>query len=461
MPSVVRQDIDNTSAYLTVTINRDELKPKLDAELKKYRQKAPVKGFRPGQAPMDFIKRMYGTAIFSETVNEMFSHSLFEYIKENSIETLGQPLPVEDQKKYSFKINEPEPEYEVTYQIGFVKPIDLQGLDKKQQFERLTISNLEELAADDLQYARKRMGKRSNPETDIQDNDIVRVAAKELDGDAPKKDGWETTVTLHLKSLADEALRADLLKKKKGDTLRFNARNVEKHEDDAMFRKYILNLTDENADRVVGDLFEGVIEEVSRVEDAELNDEFYQGYFGGAVSNEEEAIQQLKKGIEQFYDARSGALLLRDFKERLMELNPIELPDAFLVRWLKLTNEGRLSEETVETEYPAFAENLRWSMIKDKIKDEFGIEVTEEDVKEEYVRRVRQYFQMDLPDHVLESSVERLMKDAKDLENTRNDLEMAKVFEAIRGQVTVTDKALPSEEFHKILEAATAENAPA
>ncbi|MBK8427596.1 MAG: hypothetical protein IPL27_17210 [Lewinellaceae bacterium] len=452
---VVRKDIDNSSAIVTVTITRDELKPKLDAELKRFRQRAPMKGFRPGQAPIEFVKKIYGASIFGDTLNDMMATKLYDYLRESKLEVLGQPLPTAEQQQFSFKISNPDPEYAISYDVGFVPPFDLKGLDKNEQFERLTISNLDELAADDLNYSRKRMGKRSNPETDIQENDIVRIASRELEGEQIKEGGWETTITVHLKSMSDSDLKTQLLSLKKGDTLRFNARQIENQEKEENYRKYILNLEGDD-DRVVSDLFEGVIEEVSRVEDAELNEEFFDGYFGpGKVSNEAEALEQIKIGIAQFYDVRSNALLMRSFQDRLMALNPVELPETFLKRWLKVTNEGKLGEDQIEREYPAFSENLRWTMLRDKIKEQFGLEVTDEDLYQEYVKRVRNYFQMDLPDNIIASSVETLMKNDKDTESTRRDLETDKIFQAILAQVSVSDHPVPSDEFHKILDEVT------
>lgn len=455
---VVRKDIDNCSAILTVTITRDVLKPKLDAELKKVRQKMPLKGFRPGQVPMDYLKKMHGASIFTDTLNEMFSESLVGYLRESQLNILGQPLPAEEQPmKFSINISNPDPEYVIDYEVGFVPKIDIQGIDKSQTYERLTVSNLDDLAEEDLQYARKRVGKRSNPTDGIEDNDILRIAARELESETgeAKAGGWETQMTFLVKNIKDEALKAKLLTLKTGDTLRYNARSVEAHEKEDMHRKYILALP-EGDTREVGDWFEGTIEEVSRVADAELDQEFYDGYFGEGVSTKEQAIEKLKVGILQFYDVRSNALLFRSMQERLLQLNKIELPDNFLKRWLGVTNEGKLSAEQIEREYPAFADNLRWSIIRDDLMEAFDVEVTDADMKAEYARRVRNYFQSNLPDNILESSIERLMKDEKDVENTRRELESDKLLEAVRGQVTLADKAVSSEEFHKIVEEVTA-----
>lgn len=451
---VVRKDIDNTSAVLTVSVPREILKPKLDAELKKFRQKANLKGFRQGQAPMDYVKKMYGANIFGEMLNDLLAQELYDYLKDSGLRVLGQPLPTEDQTSFNFKIDNPDPEYAVNYAVGFVPAFDIQGVDKNATFDRLIVSNLDELAEDDLHYARKRMGTRSSPENDIQENDLVKVAAYELDGDHRKEGGWETTLTILVKDVIDEVLKTRLLGLKKGDILRLNPRFIEKRDDEASYRKYILSL-DKDDERVVGDAFEGAIEDVSRVGEAELNEAFYTGYFGAGVTNKEEAIEQIKKGITQFYDVRSNALLMRSFQEQLMTENSIELPDTFLKRWLFVNNGGNMPVEQIEREYPAFADNLRWSLLRDKIKEQFGLEVTEAMVYESYAQRVRNYFQQELPDEVMRSSVERLMQDAKDLESTKRDMETDQIFIAIRSAVTVQDQPVTSEELHKTLDEVT------
>jgi trigger factor len=295
------------------------------------------------------------------------------------------------------------------------------------------------------------MGGRSNPEDDIQDNDMVKIKSNELENGVVKEGGLETTVTLLVKDVKDEALKAELLGKKLNDTLVYRPRSIEDSQDEAKYRKYILGLEADN-DQEIGEEFEGVIVEVSRVSVAELNQEFFEGYFGPGVTTEEEALEQLKKGIAQFYETRADAILYREFQDHLVKNNPIELPERFLKRWLMVSNEGKLSQADIDAEFDAFAGNLRWTLIKDQIKDTHSIEVTDEDVRNEYRNKVRAYFQVELPDHLLESSVDRVMSEAKDLEETKSNIEADKIFKQIITQVTIVEKPVHSEAFHAILE---------
>ncbi len=457
MPTISREDLDQSSFHLTITLLREDIKPKLDAEFKRFKQRAVIKGFRPGQAPAQYVKSLYGSSIFYDVFNKMMSDELYAYLREEKIDVLGQPLPVEDQKRtYDFKIDNPEPEYAVTYEVGYVPEFTIPGLDKTAVYERLEVSDLDTLAASDLEDARKRAGKRESIETDIQENDILRVFSKELDGDQVKEGGYETTITLFVKNIPNEALLAQFLTLKKGDTIRFDVNQLEKENKPEFIRKYILNVPEDDA-REIGSHFEGVIEDVSRVGVSELDEEFLTSQFGPDVTTEAAAIEELKKGIAQYYQARANALVMRDMQERLLANTPVALPEKFLKRWLTLSNEGKVSAEDIEKEYDSFATGLRWTLIRDKMKAMYNVEVTKEEIWGEFANTLRNYFRTNLPDEMLKSGVERMMQDTKEVERVSSNLEYEKMFGAAIEQVTIEPKPVTSEAFHAIFDQAKTE----
>ncbi len=450
MPNVVRKDLDNSSAMLTVSVSREELKPKIDAELKKFRQRANIKGFRQGQAPMDFVKRLYGSSIFGETLNNLFSDELNKYLRESGLNILGQPLLSPEQNQFSSKLENMDAEYAVNYDIGFVPEVTIGGLGKSESFDRLTIANIDELAAEELQKMRKQGGERTNPEEDVLENDIVALQMSELEGDNVKEDGLKSTVSILVNRIPNETLRKEFLQKKKGDTVRLNARELEDNPKEDMYRKYILNMP-EGDDRQVGDQFEAVIENVSRVAPAELTDEYLQKTFGPEIKTESEALEALKKDVVRFYEMRANALVMRDIQKRLLELNRFGLPETFLKRWLASNNE-KLSPTQIEEEFEPFAENLRWSLLRDKLTEQFGINIDAEAVRDVFRARVRSYFQVDLPDDLINSTVGRMMEKEEDVDKVRRDLEYEKLYEALSGEVNLVDKPIPSAEFHQIFD---------
>jgi trigger factor len=293
-------------------------------------------------------------------------------------------------------------------------------------------------------------------EDTIQENDMIKIAARELDGDSVREGGLETTMSFLVKSIANEDVKTQLLGMKAGDTIRFNARSLEGYDKEDMYRKYVLNL-DPSDNREVNDMFDGTIESVSRLQEAEMDEEFFKNYFNNdAITTADSAIEELKKGIRRFYDTRTDAVLMRKLQDHLMDLNKIDLPEKFLKRWLAATNRGELSEEQIEREFPAFAENLRWTIVRDDIKERFSVEVTDEDIREAFTQKLRNYFSFEMPAHLLDSTINRMMENKKDVEETQRDIELEKLFNAIRDQVSITEKPVSSSELHEIVESLNA-----
>ena len=108
MPKVVREDIDTLNASLTISISREDYAPTFEQELKKYRDKAHIKGFRKGKTPMSFLKKAYGQSVLSEVINEMLQKELITFMQEDPAAYLGQPIPSEDQPPIDFDVKELE-----------------------------------------------------------------------------------------------------------------------------------------------------------------------------------------------------------------------------------------------------------------------------------------------------------------------------------------------------------------
>ncbi len=456
MPTISRQDLSPSHTHVTITLTREDLRPKLDSEFKKLKQRATVKGFRPGQAPAQYVKSLYGASLFYDVFNKMMSDQLYGFLNDEKLDVLGQPLPVEteDQKKYTFKFDNPEPEYALTYEIGHVPQFELVGIDKGQVYERYEISNLDELAAVDFENMRKEAGKQSEVDDKIQDTDLVRVEAKEMDGDSPKVDGWQTRVLLFTNTIPNEALKADILGKKKGDTIRFDVSEVEAERDEKFTRKYLLNLPDDD-NREVGNIFEGEIVEVLRKKAADVDEEFFKAAFGGQVDNEADALELIKKNTADYYQNRANALVFRAMQDRLLALNNVDIPEAFLKRWLAVSNEGTLSAEQIEEEYESFALGLRWSFIKNKLVERFDITVNENEIRQEFFVTLNSYFRGQFPMDMLAGAVNRMMADKKEVDRVTSNIEYDKMFNAAIAEITIQNKAITSEAFQALFDKAS------
>ncbi len=453
MPNFVREDKENLSAQLTMTLEKGDYLPKLDAELKKYRKKAHMKGFRKGKTPMGVIRKMYGQAILAEVINDALQKELTKYLTDEKIEILGQPLPSEDQKELDFDVNNLGA-FEFKFDLGLAPEFELNGLSADSTFQRYAVEVSAEMLDKEIEQARKKFGNHESVDDAIQDDDIVTLNAEELEADAIKENGWASTFDILVNRIGDEGVKKEILSKKIGDKIRFNVFELEMNSNPESVRKYLLNVTEADEAVEIGENFEGTIQEIKRLAPAQLDQEFFDKAFGeGNVKSEEEARAKYEEEISKYYDKQAESLLFRDFQDFLLEQNDISLPDEFLKRWIKTSNE-QASDEIIEQEYENFSKNLQWSLIKGKIVSKFELSVSEEEIFEGFKTRVRQYFQGYGNEHIVLNTANRLMEDQKQVEQLYQELMSDKLFEVVRDIVKVEDKKIEAEAFDEVIKKA-------
>lgn len=450
MPKVVREDIAPLTARLDIQLERADYEPKWKSELKKYQQKAHMKGFRKGKTPMSVIRKMYGKSVLAEVVNELLEKELSGYIQEEELDLLGQPLPAEEQEPVDFDLQNLD-NYSFKFEIGLAPDFDVQGVDEESTFEKYAPEISDETVEEELANARKRLGDRVQSESEIQDGDLLKLQAVELENDTPKEGGVTNEFSVLTDSLTDDMKKA-FLAKKVGERLVANIFELEKDAEEAYVRKYFLGL-EEDTDRPVEPTFELTILEASRIEAAELGEDFYQEYFGEDtdVTTEEEAREAIRKNIAGYYDKQAEALLFRDMQEALMEQNQPELPREFLKRWILASNEEATAED-VEKEFDTFAENLRWTLIRNQLVKNFELKVEQEEIIEGFKARVRSYLANNpmMDDSFVDQMAMRLMQDQKQVEQLYEELITDKLFDALAEKVTIKDKPIELDAFLEI-----------
>ncbi len=455
MPKVVRKDIDNLNAVLTITLEKADYEPKLKAQLQSHRKKAHMKGFRKGKTPVGYIKKMYGRAILADTINEMLQSELNKYLTEDDTKILGYPLPSEDQESYDFNLDTLI-DYSFNFDMGIAPEFEVKGLDANQTFSSYSIDVPKESIDKDLDMMRQRGGERQSADDSIIEKDLISFNASELDGDAVKENGWAATFTILVEMMSDD-YKAEILKKKKGDSIRFNVFNLEKDRTRDYVEKYILGVKEDDSLEAVGEEFEATIADVSRILPAELNTEFFDKTFGeGVVKTEEEARAQIEQDIVKYYDRQAESLLFRDFQNHLLEQNPLELPDAFMKRWIKANAEGE-PKDISDKEYESFAKNLQWSLLRGKLIKQFDISINDEELIEYFKKQVRQYFGGYGDELVILNTANRLMQDEKQVDNAYQELLAGRLFESMRDVVKVNIEKIAAEKFDEIIKKAREE----
>jgi trigger factor len=453
MPKIDRHDIDDLNISFTVTLEKNEIKNKYNSELNRLRQRASIKGFRQGKVPEMVLRKMYGDNLYSEVLNSLSGNAVADFIEENKFNILGQPIPSEDSPKNNFNPNKLE-DIVLKFDIGLSPAFEIKGMEKTATYTKHYPETPQDWVDGAFDSERRRHGKSEAVTTAIKDNDMVKIAMKEVGGDK------EATPSFLVKSdiLTEDAY--DLfLKFKTGDKFQINVFEIEKNLTRAQILSNYFAIDDEST--AINEMFDCTIEEVTRIEDAELNEEFFQKAYGEGITNEAEARAYILNVYKKHFEADAFGLLIRDLRDTLIEKNnDMPLPDEFLKRWLMYIN-PKNTKELVEADYPNFSTNLRWDLVRSKIEEEYNVHVHDEDIKQVFKDRAAQVYGGQFEESLLEMLADMMMKEAqkkdkKQFEDAKETAFSMKFFQTVANNVTIEEKIVPMEEFQKIREAAIA-----
>lgn len=450
-----RKETGNNTATITVTVSPDDVKDKFKSTLKDYSSKAQIKGFRKGKTPVNFIKKMYGQALLADTVNEVMQAKLDEYIKEEKLDLLGQPLPTEDQEQIvldPYKIEEAT----FMFDIATVPTVEVKAAADLGVYTKYNVELTDEEIDEEIENGKKRLGSQDSVEGKLEQNDLVTVKAQELDGDAVKEEGHETTFTILIDMIKNEDAKAKFLAASTGDSIDFDIYDLETNDNDEYVAKYLLKVEDNDAAAEIGRNFRGEIIESKRVTPAEENEEFFQKFTGDEeIKDKEAAVNAIKENLKKHYDRESGNLMKGRIASDLIEQHTVEFPEAFMKRWIQATaKEGETMD--VDKEYDEYAKQLQWSIIKAELMKRHNVEVDPEEIKEAARDRVRSYFggaASGINDEMIEGIVPRLLNDQQQLHQLYTAVEFDKLMNALAEEVTTEEKTLNTEEFKDVVTA--------
>jgi len=465
MPDVVREDIDGLNAVLTVTVGKTDYEGKFLEELKKYQGKSHMKGFRKGKMPLNFLKKIYGKGVLSEVVNEKLQEKLTAFFKETESNFLGQPIPVEGQEPIEFNARELE-DYVFRFAVGVPPEFEVVGISEEDEYEQYLVEISDEELAKELEKLRKNYGEQVLSEEKIEENDLLKLSVKELEGESLKEEGKESTFSVLLADIKNEKVRNEILSKKAGDTFRLNIFELGEFEDEKAVKKHYLQMTEEAIEEgvEVGPFFEATIEESSRLVLAEVNQEFFDKIFGeGEVTTEEEVKEKIRESLVSYYEKQTERLLFNDFLKTIREKTEeaISLPEDFLKRWLKLSDKEN-TEEIIEKGFSAYAIDLRWSLIQSKLVKQFEVQVSQEEIYAHFRNQISsQLGSAGIREmKFLNQMIEQLIKNENEVGKAVNSILINKIFHVAKEVVTINRKPVSVEEFDKIVAASQKEDAP-
>lgn len=446
MAEIIREKKDPQNILCKITIEPEDYNKDFQKELKKYQQEGNFKGFRKGKAPIGFVRKMYGKSAMANQVNKILQDKLMEVMQEELQRLLGQPIPSESQQPVDFDPETPGT-FEFHFDMGLSPEIDeIAGLNSDATFEQPMLQIPDEMIDKELETIRMRVGESTFIEENIEGNDMVAIDAVELEGDTPKENGWETNFTVLVNDMVEDK-KEEMLGKGVDFTFDFDIFNLEKDLSDDLVRKHLLKEEDVEKAAAIGHSFRGTVRQINRRIPAEMNEDFFkQAFPSEEITNEEEAREFLKSNIEKYFNSQADSILWQFFRQHLIDHNPLELPDDFLKRWLLYSNE-ELTKTQMENEYPVFAENTKWSLIKRKLLDDFQITINDDEINTAIQEAASQRFGSNLDPATMAMIISHYRENEEQMETLKEDLITDKLFHKIKEHVTLTPVLLSQEEF--------------
>lgn len=445
--NITQEKIDNLNTVVKVSIKPEDYRDRVEKAIKVQAKKAKLPGFRPGMVPSAHIKKMYGKSILVDEINNLLNDSLTNYITESKLDVLGQPLPkVDESKEFNWDYND---EFEFDYEIGLAPEfeLDFSSADKLVYYN---IQADEETLQSRIKNLRKSYGKMSNPEVSS-DDDVLYAQLTQLSPDGSVfEDGISSTASVRLDQIKDEEIKKSLTGLKKDDVVEFDVQKA--FDSDAFQISKLLNISEEDA-RELKSKFSLNVKNVNRLEEADLDQEFFDKLFGaGVVTSEEEFVEKIRAEIESMMAQNADQKLHNDIVKFGLEKFQLELPDDFLKRWLKATNQN-LTDDELEKGYDDFARNLRWTLIENKVITANSLEIKYEDVFETAKQRLDAQFKMyspqALPEDQLAQYTVQFLQNKENANKIFEEVKTAKVLDFLKTVVTLDKQDI---EYSKFLE---------
>jgi trigger factor len=443
--NITQEKINDLNAVVKIKIAPEDYTEKVDKTIKDQAKKATLPGFRKGMVPAAHIKKMYGRSILVEEINNLLSETLSKHLTDNKVEILGQPLPVMDDSK-EFKWDYTD-EFEFDYELGLAPAIEV-NLSSKDKFAQYVVKADAETLAARIKNIRKSYGKMSNPEVSAEE-DVLYAELAQLSPDGSVFEGGITqTGSIRLDQVTDKKILKSLIGLKKDDVVELDVQKAfDKNE--VVIAK-LLNISEEEA-KGLQSKFQVTIKNVNRLEEADLNQEFFDKLFGaGEVTDEAGFTARITEEIESMFKQDADRKLQNDMYTKLTDSIKIDLPDEFLRKWLKATNE-KLTDAELAEGYDDFAKNLKWTLIENKLIKDNNIEIKYEDVfqtaKQRLDAQFRMYSPAPMPEDQLAQYTATFLKEKDNANRIFDEVKAIKVFEHIQSVATIEQKEIAYNKF--------------
>lgn len=447
--NITFENPDKVSGVLTFVIEEADYQEDVNAQLKKYRKQANIPGFRPGQAPMGMIKRQVGAQVKVDVINKLVGEKLYDYVKENKINMLGEPMPHLGEEPVD--LDAPAP-YTLKFDIA-VAPEFKAELSKDDKIAYYNISVDDKLIDQQIEAFASRAGSYQKVD-EYQDNDMLKGDLRELNEDGSTKEGGITVSEASMlpSYITVEEQKALFNGAKVGDIITFNPKKA--YPTSNVEISSLLKISKEEAENVTAD-FSFQVTEISRYTKHAIDKELFDMVYGdGNVKDEADFRAKVVAGIQDQMNQNADFRLLQDVRTYVEnKIGEVKYADELMKR-IMLANNKDKGAEYVDKNYEASIKELTWSLAKNQIVEALGIKIEDADVKAAAIDMTRmqfaQYGMNSVPEEYLTQYAEEMLKKPEQVDTFINIAVDRKLMVALKDVVTLETKEISFEDFQKL-----------
>jgi trigger factor len=447
--NITKEKVDDLNAIIKVEIAQADYQENVDKIMRNHRKNANIPGFRKGHVPMGMIKKQVGISVIVEEINKVLSKSLHDFINAEKLNLLGNPLPKLDTQKEMDWANQKD--FEFFYEVGIAPEFNVDVVAKlKLDYYKIKVADkdVDKYISD----VAKRYGKMSNPET-AQADDMVFGKFEELDGTGTVKEGGIShTSVIIIEAVTDKKVQKSLIGAKAADTFEIDPKIVSESPKDQAAAIGV----DASQLAAIISKFKFTVDKINKIIPAEINQELFDKVYGPGVITEVKEFrakveEELGKGLSTDADRK----LKVDLQDELIKKLKLKLPDTFLKRWIRESNEKPITVEQVEADYDNYSKGLQWQLIENKLIQSNEIKVTPEEVVEHTKGLLAQQMAgMGLPggtnDEELTETANRVLQNEEEAKNLYMMLYDAKLMDLYKSTLKLKEKEVTYEAFVKL-----------
>ncbi|MEC4112879.1 trigger factor [Myroides pelagicus] len=435
--NITRNNVDALNAIVTIELAKEDYQGNVDQVLSNYKKNASVPGFRKGAVPMSLIVKQYGKAVLFEEVNKILQDKLNNYLVEEKIDILGNPLPVSNES-FDWDADVLKFDFELGLTPEFT--LDLEGKNKITKFKVVAD---DAMLDEQVEFIQKQYGKLVSKEAVEETSDLVGTFTNE-------EEGINQEATLPVTAFRTKTNQKKFLNKKVGDQVTVSTKGL--FDDDHKLMEYLGLDHDKVHGLEVDVVF--TIKEINETELAELNQELFDKLFGeGVVTSVEQLKEKIKEDAEKQFAGQADQKFVNDVYEHLLAETKFDLPAEFLTRWLQTAGETPMTAEAAAAEYAKSEKGLRYQLVEGKVMSQYDLKLDFEEIKAYTVKLIKdqlaQFGQAEPDEKTVEDIVARVMTNQDEVRRISEQVMNDKVLVLFNEKVSAKEKEVSYKDFVK------------